>query len=132
MDLHAGLVGEVLDVDADLADVVRAELVLVLDPEEDLLGVVAHRDAEVLVPLRTQVVVDHVEYKVNCFISFHLLQELIVYSLFFVFGEILHLDVGLFTLRRISALIYFPNCLEKSRKISKSNGRKIWLCSPRR
>ena len=65
MDLHAGLVGEVLDVDADLADIVRAELVLVLDPEEDLLGVVAHRDAEVLVPLRTQVVVDHLEYKVN-------------------------------------------------------------------
>ena len=86
MDLHAGLVGEVLDVDADLADVVRAELVLVLDPEEDLLGVVAHRDAEVLVPLRTQVVVDHLEYEVNCFISFHLLQELIVYSLFFSYS----------------------------------------------
>ena len=69
MDLHAGLVGEVLDVDADLADIVRAELVLVLDPEEDLLGVVAHRDAEVLVPLRTQVVVDHLEYKELFFCS---------------------------------------------------------------
>lgn len=69
MYLHAGLVGEVLDVDADLADVVRAELVLVLDPEEDLLGVVAHRHAEELVPLWAKVVVNHLEACANEMLS---------------------------------------------------------------
>ncbi len=59
MNLHSGLLEELPEDDGDLAHVVGAELVLVLDAEEQALGVVAHGHAEELVPLRAQVVVDH-------------------------------------------------------------------------
>ncbi len=54
---------EVFDPEDDLADVVRAQLVLVLDAEDQLLGLVADAHAEVLVPLRAQVVVNHLQTK---------------------------------------------------------------------
>ena len=59
MYFHSRLIDEIHERDVDLADVVRAQLVLVLDAEHQLLGVVTDGDAEELVPLRAQVVVDY-------------------------------------------------------------------------
>ena len=56
---HSGFVDEIYKSDVDLTDIVRAELVLILDPEDQLLCVVANGHAEELIPLGTQVVVDY-------------------------------------------------------------------------
>ena len=57
--LHPGHLEQIDQVEADLAHVVRAQLVLVLDPEHQALGVMTDGDAEELVPLGAQVVVNH-------------------------------------------------------------------------
>ena len=63
VDFHSRLVDKIHERDIDLADVVCAQLVLVLDAEDQLLGVVTDGDAEELVPLRTQIVVDHLQLR---------------------------------------------------------------------
>ena len=73
VNLHAWFVNEVDEGDVDLAHIVGAQLVLVLDPEDQFLGVVTHTHSEKLIPLWAQVVVDHLETRARSAHDFWLL-----------------------------------------------------------